>query len=137
MYDDTKPPSRQRFSIAHELGHILMHIAGGPTVFNRENGKNSDPIEAEANIFASRLLSPLCVLQFMDVNSAEELAELCDIGISSALIRFSRLCEMRKRSAEMRREGRHGSFLTSRLERQVYEGFKDYIEEYKRRKSEK
>lgn len=40
------PPDRMRFSLAHELGHIIMHRI--PT----------DNIEDEANLFASELLMP-------------------------------------------------------------------------------
>lgn len=41
-----QPADRQRFSLAHELGHIVMHIVPSPTM------------EDEANAFASALLMP-------------------------------------------------------------------------------
>ena len=44
---------RKRFSLAHELGHIIMHLAGGfPIPLTRDK-------ETEANIFASELLMPM------------------------------------------------------------------------------
>ncbi len=59
-------PNRQRFSVAHELGHYLMH-ADRPTVFVDEMlvhfraDATSEPAhqrESEANAFAAALLMP-------------------------------------------------------------------------------
>lgn len=134
FYDDTKPSQRQRFSIAHELGHIFLHSekSGKATVYNREPAPTDDPVETEANIFASRLLAPLCVIQFLNLNSAKEIAEYCDISYTAAKLRFSRLCEIRKRNSEKRKEKKHGTFLLSRLERQVIANFAEYIEKNKK-----
>ena len=45
---------RKRFTIAHELGHLLMHSIDNPAIpSNRENN-----LENEANIFASEFLMP-------------------------------------------------------------------------------
>ena len=41
-----QPADRQRFSLGHELGHIVMHRVPSPTM------------EDEANAFASALLMP-------------------------------------------------------------------------------
>lgn len=134
FYDDTKPRERQRFSIAHELGHIFLHseTSGKATVYNREPSPNDNPLEAEANIFASRILAPLCVLQFLNLNSINEVAEYCDISFSAAKLRFARLCEIRQRNSKRRKEKNHGTFLISKLERQLVENFKDYIEKNKK-----
>jgi len=58
------PSVRQRFSVAHEIGHLVMHEGAmfvDQTVrFNRD-GKSSlaiDPQEIEANQFAAELLMP-------------------------------------------------------------------------------
>ncbi len=70
-------PNRQRFTIAHELGHIVLHRSHLETAvlidksknFMIEEGKNfiprnqtsaegSDPLEIQANAFASELLLP-------------------------------------------------------------------------------
>ena len=53
FYDQTKSIERQRFSIAHELGHYVL-----------DDGTDGDEREREreADIFASRFLAPLCVL---------------------------------------------------------------------------
>ena len=119
FYDDTKPTTRQRFSIAHEIGHILMH--------DSDENANTEANEREADIFASRLLAPLCVLHYIDVQSPEEIAELCDISFAAAQIRYDRLCDIRERDREMRRTTGRGCFLLSPLERQVHRNFRKYI----------
>lgn len=52
-------PRRDRFTIAHELGHYFLHYARpgmtGEMVFNRGG---SDRAETEANFFAAALLMP-------------------------------------------------------------------------------
>ena len=133
FYNDEKTTQRQRFSIAHELGHIFLHNSDEKaTVRNREPAPNDDPVETEANIFASRLLAPLCVLQFLNLNSAREIAEFCDISHTAAQLRFCRLCEIRKRNSLRLREKKHGTFLLSKLERCVIDNFKEYIEKNKK-----
>jgi len=128
FYNDETSPERQCFSIAHELGHILLHSPDGATVYNREISPNDDPKESEANIFASRLLAPLCVLHFLGVNSPEEISALCAISKPASEIRYRRLCEIRERDEEMRSRTGRGCFLLSPLERQVCHNFKRYIE---------
>ena len=132
FYDDTKPPARQRFSIAHEIGHIVLHDTDGATVLNREMSPNDDPLEHEANIFASRLLAPMCVLHFLGLNSPEEIAEVCHISMTAAQIRYQRLCELRERDAFFRLTKGYGCFLLSSLERKVYRQFEKYIEKNRR-----
>ncbi|MEC1792200.1 ImmA/IrrE family metallo-endopeptidase [Bacillus vallismortis] len=61
-HDDT--PERKRFTIAHELGHYLLHkdnrkdfIDNEETVFFR-SGESNSQLEREANDFAANLLMP-------------------------------------------------------------------------------
>ncbi len=138
FYNDENSEQRQRFSIAHELGHIFLHTDRGEaaTVYNREPSPNDDPIEAEANIFASRLLIPLCVIQFLNLNSAKEIAEFCNVSYTAANNRYARLCEIRKRNSDRRKNNKHGTFLLSKLERQVIDNFKNYIEKNKKERIE-
>lgn len=129
FYDDTKIITRQRFSIAHEIGHIFLHNHKEATVYNREPTPNDNPIESEANIFASRLLAPLCVLHYLNVQSPEEIAEICRISMAAAHIRMERLNEIRKRDEAFRRLSGRGCFLLSSLEKEVYERFAKFIKE--------
>ncbi len=112
-----KPVPRQRFTAAHELGHILLGHVGEGRLVNREPSPADAPIEKEANVFASRLLAPACVLWGCGVRSAQDIIELCDISRQSAEFRWQRIQVLQGR----------GRFLTSALERRVYEQFADYI----------
>ncbi|MBF0397826.1 MAG: DUF2779 domain-containing protein [Desulfobacterales bacterium] len=59
---------RNRFSIAHEIGHFLLHLTNGMTMrtcseldmaqWNQLMHKSNEKEEIEANIFASELLMP-------------------------------------------------------------------------------
>ena len=119
IYDDTLPLGRKRFTVAHELGHIFL---GHPLIAGfhaRSVAAVMPPTENEANIFASRFLSPACVLWGMNLHSAADIARVCELSDEAAGIRAGRMVELYKRQ----------KFLTSPLERQVYEQFKRFIEE--------
>lgn len=119
FFDDTLPVSRQRFTIAHELGHITLgHIQEGErTIINREPSSLDAPEEIQANQFAARLLAPACVLHELRVFSPDRIAELCNISSAAAQIRAARMEVLEKR----------GKFYLSPLERAVREQFSDYI----------
>ncbi|EOQ79129.1 TPA: ImmA/IrrE family metallo-endopeptidase [Pseudomonas aeruginosa] len=53
-------PNRQRFTIAHELGHFALHTSSSSDFVDRNFFRNNDtsPMETEANRFASELLMP-------------------------------------------------------------------------------
>lgn len=60
-------PSRQRFTLAHELAHVLLHrsdlersvhVDRGSLRRDALSAKGLDPIEIEANTFAAHLLMP-------------------------------------------------------------------------------
>ena len=69
---DCKPssnaPVRQRFTIAHELGHYLLHTQGAEEVHidrlfeikfrDEQSSRGTDLDEQEANFFAAELLMP-------------------------------------------------------------------------------
>lgn len=117
IYRDTEPIERCRFTIAHELGHILLgHRLIGDKL-SRKFDLTKPEAEQEADIFASRLLAPACVLWGLNLHTAEEIAAVCNISISAALARAERMEVLYKRN----------KFLTSSLERQVYKQFEDYI----------
>jgi Zn-dependent peptidase ImmA (M78 family) len=66
VINDLDPPVRQRFTIAHELGHLLLHKYAAPHADGRvqvrfrdeESAKGSVREEIEANQFAAELLMP-------------------------------------------------------------------------------
>ena len=115
------PHQRQRFTVAHELGHILLGHTGQYELTNREPSPSDNPIEQAANVFASRLLAPACVLWGCGVKTASDIAGLCDISIPAAEFRMNRMEELYQRN----------KFLLSPLERQVYIQFEEYIKNNK------
>lgn len=109
--------ARQRFTVAHELGHILLGHVGNYELTNREPSPTDNPIEQEANMFAARLLAPACVLWGCGVKTAVEIETLCGISRQAAEYRMQRMNILYA----------HNKFLTSALERKVYEQFQDFI----------
>lgn len=95
-------PNRQRFTIAHELGHYRLHTGGtyvdrGTTLRMRSNVKNSgSPAEErEANQFAAALLMPAPWVEaeveshVLDLGDDSELQALCTrFGVSSQAMMY-------------------------------------------------
>lgn len=104
-----EPISQKRYTIMHEIGHIVL----GHT----ESDDRSDVDEYAAERFAIGVLAPACVLWGLNIHKAEDIAELCNISITSARIREKRMQELYTRN----------KFLTSPLERQVFEQFSNFI----------
>ncbi|WP_175037896.1 ImmA/IrrE family metallo-endopeptidase [Burkholderia contaminans] len=85
-----QPPARQRFTIAHEIGHILLHnfsdvhIDKNFAVMFRsaESSTAQDILEIEANTFAAELLMPESFIErelsnaVLDVEDDEQLRRL-------------------------------------------------------------
>lgn len=130
FYDETKPVSRIRFTIAHEIGHIVLkhllyqNIACRHFVtdWNAEGAAAPNPLETAANIFASRLLAPACVLWKLNIHSAEEIETLCGLSRQAAQIRAQR----------MERLYLLNRFNQSPLEKKTLQQFSGFIEEYQK-----
>jgi len=88
------PASRQTFTIAHELGHFLLHkelyerYPEDYRVLSRAPIRASkDPLEQEANAFAAHLLVPRKFLdQYRDIADSRELSRL--FIVSEEVIRY-------------------------------------------------
>ncbi len=115
--------ARQRFTAAHELGHILLGHVGAYQLVNREPSSKDNPIEQAANVFASRLLAPACVLWALNARSPEQIADLCQISYTAACFRAERMALLYERN----------KFLTLPIEQQVYLQFERFIRKKRRR----
>lgn len=124
IFDDFEIIGRVRFTIAHELGHILLNheLEEGFGHF-RKISEGKTATETQADEFAARLLAPACVLRGLEAYTTEEIAKICGISRKAAEYRAERMKILRERD----------KFLTSPLERRVFENFKPWIEEQKSR----
>lgn len=104
----------KRYTIGHELGHIFLGH------FTEDTMNNAD-MEYQAERFAIDILAPACVLWGLDLHKAEDIAKICNISMQSARIRAERMDILYKRN----------KFLTSPLEKQVFENFSDFIRQHK------
>ena len=64
--NSTTSYGRQRFTLAHELYHILYETIDGQVICNMSMGEGQSDSEREADIFASYLLMPYDALYQMD-----------------------------------------------------------------------
>ena len=109
---------RRRFTLAHELGHIVLDHPINPIIYrNSEIDEGQKPEEVQANVFARDLLMPAGVLAALHVTTVDEIIRICNVSRVSAQIRLERLTELYKRN----------KFGAHPLERQVVSQFKDFI----------
>lgn len=134
FYDESKLPARIRFTLAHELGHIILGSGFTKTktgmlitARNSEPAENDSPEETEANMFAARLLAPSCVLHELKLFTVEEIMKCCNITQSAAKFRLKRLMLLEERNERFLRERGHGCYYISSLEQKVLQQFDDYI----------
>lgn len=74
FYNDAHPITRIRFTLAHELAHVVLgHI-----------NSDADQLEAEADIFANYLLGPAPIVIRDSCNSAEAIMEDFNVGYKCA-----------------------------------------------------
>ena len=76
---------RRRFTLAHELGHIVLDHPINPIIYrNSEVDENQSPTEIQANIFARDLLMPAGVLAKLHVTTVDEIMQICNVSRISA-----------------------------------------------------
>jgi hypothetical protein len=80
--------TRDRFTIAHELGHFVLHSQGGKTPIKLPRS-GSNRLEWEANWFAAGLLMPAARFKaaYLENSSAVVLAAKFDVSIKAAEVR--------------------------------------------------
>ena len=87
-FDMHDQPKRQRFTIAHELGHLMLHPLG---VLFRDQTFGGSEMEQQANAFAADLLMPKAMLQ-ADVYrygaDSSVLADLYAVSLTAMKIRL-------------------------------------------------
>ena len=119
FFDQSLPTGRQRFTVAHEIGHLILgHVGPGmATVENREPTGSEREEENQANQFAARLLAPACVLHEIGALTPEKIKAACGISQQAAELRAKRMEELELR----------GKYYSSQMEREVAKQFASYI----------
>ncbi len=79
IYDDKVSLQRQRFSIMHEIGHILLG-----------HKQESDLARIQANYFAAYVLAPNPLIHYFEIEDYIELAEKFNISQECAMLCASR-----------------------------------------------
>lgn len=99
--EGARAPGRRRFTIAHELGHLVLHDGPGPRFGRREPGTSTvtprpaphctypaafayPPLELEANAFAAGMLMPLSLLRARKIRCPGRLAEAFGVSLAAA-----------------------------------------------------
>ncbi|RNI31765.1 ImmA/IrrE family metallo-endopeptidase [Rufibacter immobilis] len=87
FYNRNIPTDRQRLTIAHELGHILLHL-GQPIAENRD-------VEAEAYAFAAEFLMPAAEIKShlgkVDIARLADLKRYWKVSMAALIIRAKTL----------------------------------------------
>jgi Zn-dependent peptidase ImmA (M78 family) len=102
-------PHRQRFTIAHEIGHLLLHKDEGIHVDDEESmfridrrdvtsAAGTDVQEREANLFAAEILMPkrfvdhaVRSFELLDENAIAQLARLFNVSSQALTFRLTAL----------------------------------------------
>lgn len=108
-YNPFEPPVRQRFTIAHEFGHLVLHQKQTKSKLfvdkkilyrNKDSSTGEMKQEREANTFAAAILMPAFMiyeevkrrgLQFIDEQSIKELSDTFKVSQQAMTIRLTNL----------------------------------------------
>ncbi len=129
FYSGSCSVGRQRFTIAHELGHLILNHKGD--LINREPSPGDSPVEREANTFAAQLLAPSCVLWGVETCNPSSISELCNISHQAASFQARRMVDLLKRDRQYMQLYGHPYFLRSPVEEQLYRQFLPYVKTHK------
>lgn len=107
LVNNTKPPTRQYFTIAHELGHYFLHqdeikrelfvdeenVLDRAGMLYRRDEAVSTKLETEANNFAASLIMPAELVKgaWEKLRDVEDCAQVFNVSVEAMSIRLSRL----------------------------------------------
>lgn len=96
LVSSTDSETRQRFTIAHELGHWMLHKEqmkenkNLAVLYRKPLGREEDSLEQEANCFAANLLVPEDMLKEALHRNLDEVSLASHFKVSRAVIGFRR-----------------------------------------------
>ena len=77
-YNDKMPDGRIRFSLMHELGHIIL----------KHSGNHTPQMEHEANYFASNILAPRMAIHYAGCRNENDVSKLFSLTHEAAQYAF-------------------------------------------------
>lgn len=112
IYDETIYQQRIRFTLAHEIGHIILdHFS---------SNKEWHAFESEAHFFAAELLAPLPILEELPIQNEYDIMNICDLSYEAAKNRLIDLQLWKSLSDEISNQ-----LLPNE---DLFELFKDFLE---------
>lgn len=117
IYNEKDNLQERRFTAAHEIGHIILgHLFSYPT-----SQQEKEIREQEADIFATFLLAPVCVIQALKLQTPEEIQLVCNMPYQYAqwCLEFI-ISDLNKFSAQK----------INSLENKIYKQFQSYINKF-------
>lgn len=139
FYNGELTINEMRSAVMHEVAHILCGHAvtessvydGRATTWNHTSFKAPDIVEEAAEAFAASVLAPSCVLWALKIKKSNEIEKIGKMTKKFARIRAERMEKLYDREKEFLAYKGRTCFLLSSRERQVYNNFKDFIDEEK------
>jgi len=93
IYDETIYQQRVRFTLAHEIGHIVLdHFS---------SNKGWRVFESEAHYFAAELLAPLPILEELPIRNEYDIMNICGLSYEAAKNRLTDLQLWKRLSDEI------------------------------------
>src|SRR5699024_1636849 len=93
FYNKNKPKVRQRFTIGHEIGHIILyhHLYVPSKILT--NNKNKGIWESQADTFAQNLLIPTELAEDLEDHSVTDIAQFLGVSKEMVEVRYKNLNE--------------------------------------------
>ncbi|AUM96360.1 ImmA/IrrE family metallo-endopeptidase [Clostridium sporogenes] len=95
-----KKPARRRWTLAHELGHVLLchHTISNKTKIFRNKLTDAEYVwmEAEANRFASLLLANPLILHKLNIKTNLDIVKICRLSEEASIYRYKEYLKWKK-----------------------------------------
>lgn len=95
--EKAEPFGRVRWTVAHELGHIVLeHLSDTRTTINKWDLSPDEynEREQEAHIFAGEILSPKFIIYRIGAHSAAEIEDICELSTAASISRENAIREL-------------------------------------------
>lgn len=91
VVSDQAPKTRRRFSVAHEIGHVVLRHGAIRLMMDGRPTSRPEWQEVQANAFAAELLMPKTALTRKGQLTPKQIASMCDVSMEAARIRAQQL----------------------------------------------